>query len=297
VEYICFSATRFIELRRIGLLSIATLDAPWSETELIRNWLLSCVSQHSKCKPTIAGQRLPKRLLHVNPFLDSDDIQLVETESISDRPEYVTLSHCWGLPEKRPLLTTLATLMDRKKRIKFADLPLTFKDAVNICRDIDHEFLWIDSLCIVQDDSDDWAEQADKMAFIYGGSYVTLAALSSADGTQGCRVSPRAAYKGKLSRYQDFDIGTHRVRLFESGPAFWHYEYGDNVYRNEDYGTNPLRTRAWTLQERELTVRSVHFSQGQLLWQCKTMKGSSELSWTAIKLDYDNIQPLSLNGD
>lgn len=132
---------------------------------LIRNWLSCCVGQHPKCKPTIAARRLPKRLLQVSSFHNSDDIRLVESETIA---EYVALSHCWGPPEKRPLRTTMATLMDRQERIRFVDLPLTFKDAVKICRDINQLFLWIDSLCIVQGDHGDWSEQVSEMASIYG---------------------------------------------------------------------------------------------------------------------------------
>jgi Heterokaryon incompatibility protein (HET) len=68
-------------------------------------------------------------------------------------------------------------------RIKFEDLSLTFKDAVKICRDLNLRYLWIDSLCIIQDDGEDWSEQAMAMASIYGGSYLTLSALGSVDGT------------------------------------------------------------------------------------------------------------------
>ncbi|PMD26414.1 HET-domain-containing protein [Hyaloscypha hepaticicola] len=261
---------------------------------LIQNWLSCCVEQHPKCKPTTVARKLPKRLLHVCSFDDSDDIRLVESETILDKAEYVALSHCWGPPEKQPLRTTRCTLVDRQQRIRFVDLPLTFQDAVKICRNINQQFLWIDSLCIVQDDSDDWAEQASEMASIYGCSYVTLAALSSEDGTQGCRIRQRPRYKGILSHYQDFDIDTYCIRCFDSWPASWQYEYGDGVYRSEDFGTNPLRKRAWTLQERELPVRSVHFSQGQLLWQCRTMRGSSELPWTTTEEEDDDDSPPAL---
>lgn len=265
---------------------------------LIRNWLSCCGRQHPKWKPTTAARKLPKRLLHVRPFDDSDDVQLVESKSIRGSADYVALSHCWGPPEKQPLRTTKATLMERQNRIGSVDLPLTFRDAVKICRNLQQQYLWIDSLCIVQDDRDDWAEQAAEMASIYGCSYVTLAALSSEDGTQGCRIGQRPKYKRNLSHYQDFDIGKYRIRCFDGWPALWQYEYGDGVYRSDDFGTNPLRRRAWTLQERELPVRSIHFSQGQLLWQCRTLRGSSELPWTTMEEDDSSSPPpLSLYRD
>ena len=280
-------------LREIGLPTIAKLDQPWDQLTLMRTWMSNCVSKHSKCRQA-AGQGLPKRLLDVRAFASSDDIRLVESQSVSAAAKYVTLSHCWGPHAKHPLCTRKATLMDRMRRIRFEDLSLTFKDAVKVCRDLDQQYLWIDSLCIIQDDNNDWLEQAAAMASIYGGSYVTLAALSSADSHQGCRIRPRDPTKPKFSRYQDFNFGSRRVRIFEHSPAYWHLEYGDNPYRHDGYGENPLRTRAWTLQERELSLRTINFSRGQLLWQCRTMKGSSELPWHEMKPKHDDSQPLPL---
>ena len=183
------------------------------------------------------------------------------------------------------------------QRIKFEHLSLTFKDAVTICRGLNQQYLWIDSLCIVQDDENDWSEQAVAMGSIYGASYVTLAALSSADSTQGCRIRPRNPSKPKLSRHQDFNFGSRRVRIFEHSPAYWHLEYGDNPYKHDGYGENPLRSRAWTLQERELSLRTISFAQGQLLWQCQTMKGSSQLPWQEIIRKHDDFRPLPLKID
>tara|TARA_R110002060_G_scaffold40278_3_gene51567 strand:- start:705 stop:2399 length:1695 start_codon:yes stop_codon:yes gene_type:complete len=272
---------------------IARLDEPWDQVTLMRAWLANCASKHSNCRQATV-QKLPRRLLDLKPFDDSDDIRLVESKSISLEPKYVTLSHCWGPRAKQPICTTKATLTDRMQRIGHDSLPLTFQDAVRVSRTLEQQYLWIDSLCIIQDDEDDWSEQAAVMGSIYGASYVTLAALSSADSTQGCRVRPRDPSKPTLSRYQDFDFGSRRVRIFEHSPAHWHSEYGDNPYKHDGYGENPLRTRAWTLQERELSLRTISFAQGQLLWQCRTMKGSSQLPWHEMIRSGDDFRPLPL---
>ncbi|KAH6696644.1 heterokaryon incompatibility protein-domain-containing protein [Leptodontidium sp. MPI-SDFR-AT-0119] len=260
---------------------------------LMRAWLANCASKHSNCRQ-VTVQKLPKRLLDLKTFENSDDIRLVELKSISTKRKYVTLSHCWGSRAKQPICTTKATLTDRIQRVRFENLPLTFEDAVNICRSLDQQYLWIDSLCIIQDDKYDWSEQAAVMGSIYGASYVTLAAVSSTNSTQGCRMGPREPSKPKLSRYQDFDFGSRRVQIFEHSPAYWHSEYGDNPYKHDGYGENPLRTRAWTLQERELSLRTISFAQGQLLWQCRTMKGSSQLPWHEMIRSGDDFRPLPL---
>lgn len=151
----------------------------------MRTWIFNCLSHHPKCKLE-SNQRLPRRLLDLRAFSDSEDIRLVVSECITKPADYVALSHCWGPAAKHPICTNTSTLDDRQRRIRFEALSLTFKDAVTVCRQLCYRQLWIDSLCIFQDDTHDWAGQAVDMASIYGNSCVTLAALSTADSTQGC---------------------------------------------------------------------------------------------------------------
>jgi hypothetical protein len=75
-------------------------------------------------------------------------------------------------------------------RISINDLSRTFQDAVRITRELGERYLWIDSLCIIQDDEDDWAREAALMAEVYRNSYCTLTGLSSKDSTEGCRLVP-----------------------------------------------------------------------------------------------------------
>ncbi|KAF2111044.1 hypothetical protein BDV96DRAFT_650646 [Lophiotrema nucula] len=127
------------------------------------------------------------------------------------------------------------------------------------------------------------------MAWLYDSALVTISALSSADSTQDCRVgNPRAATHDR--RFFDVDLGAFRIRLFEREILNWHEEYGDDTYRRGEFGANPLRRRAWTLQERELSARNIHFSQNLVLWECKTLKASRELPWHEVKPE-DDFQP------
>jgi Heterokaryon incompatibility protein (HET) len=225
----------------------------------------------------------------VQAFQHSKDIRLVSLDENNVAVNYVALSHCWGPSSKLPLTTRANNLGQRSQRISFFDLSLTFKDAVKLMRDLGQRYLWIDSLCIVQDDPEDWVREASKMATVYGNALFTLSALSSVDSTYGCRVAnPREITHNH--RFFDFDSGPYRIRFFERAIHKWHEEYGDNTYRHGKYGDNPLRRRAWTLQERELSTRSIHFSQNLVLWQCKTLKASNELSWHEVK-PVDDFQP------
>jgi hypothetical protein len=143
----------------------------------MQNWITSCDRDHD-CYATTAP--LPTRVLDVN--WTSRDIRLVE--KLGQPGKYITLSHCWGAPP--PISTTSDTIQSRKRGIRICDLPQTFQDAVTLCRYLKIQYLWIDSLCIIQNDPSDWEQEASRMAEIYAGSYVTLAASSSAHSSTGC---------------------------------------------------------------------------------------------------------------
>ncbi|KAL8789154.1 MAG: hypothetical protein Q9213_001261 [Squamulea squamosa] len=211
--------------------------------------------------------------------LDVEDIKHGDLQ-----PEYTALSHYWGPPERHPIKTTTKNLDEMMTRILINKLPNTFRDAVDTTRELGKRFLWIDSLCIIQDDEDDWAKESALMASVYGQSYCTLAALSSQNATEGCRLVPHirtAICRSTEIDTQDEYHNSYRIRFFEREPRDWHKEYGDNPYTHSEFGTpeTPLRSRAWTLQERELSVRKIHFSKDQLLWECCELKASAQLPW------------------
>jgi hypothetical protein len=134
----------------------------------MRTWIQNCKQNHDACNRDLQSF-LPTRLLDVQAFQTGQDIKLVSLQQadFSDRGfqlQYITLSHCWGPAEKRPITTTKGSLKDRMTRISINDLSKTFRDAVHIARELHQRYLWIDSLCIIQDDGNDWAREAALMA-------------------------------------------------------------------------------------------------------------------------------------
>jgi len=83
--------------------------------------------------------------------------------SLHERGHYATLSYCWG--GKMPLVTTRKTLKQHLQSLNIQDLPLMFRDAITITRLLGIRYLWIDALCIVQDDHQDWGNQAPRNGF------------------------------------------------------------------------------------------------------------------------------------
>lgn len=95
----------------------------------------------------------------------------------------MTLSHCWGRTQF--ITTTRDTLKQRIAGIALTDLSKTFKDAVSLTRKLGIRYLWIDSLCIIQKDKEDWEREAGKMGAVYSQSFLNIAATSSAEGSGG----------------------------------------------------------------------------------------------------------------
>ena len=233
----------------------------------MRYWISDCFENHERCHendPTLC----PTRLLDLVRFWSSGDIVLVELEKDpGENISYTTLSHCWGASTSGPLTTTRANLASRKERIRFDELPLTFRDAVTTTRKLKIPYLWIDSLCIVQDSPSDWEKEAAKMATVYAGSVCTLSALGSEDSNGGFfRVADKK--RDFVFRY-DLHLGSQRIRVFPCEPNDWGL-------------AGPLMKRAWTLQERELSNRILHFSRNELLWECKTLRATADLPWLQV---------------
>ncbi|KAF2242234.1 HET-domain-containing protein, partial [Trematosphaeria pertusa] len=158
-----------------------------------------------------------------------------------ERAIYAALSHCWGASQH---LTTENKIVGRRVQdlqegICFGTLPLTYRHAVMVARQLGIRFLWIDSLCIVQDDADDWAREGAVMGRIYQQSYITIAATAGTDGTAGL------FWKNKSAAVGD------RIKATGAGG-----------------GPTPLITRGWVFQERALSPRVVHFCAAELVWEC-----------------------------
>lgn len=247
---------------------------------LASNWLKTCDEYHSGCAIGSTVTDTPSRLLDLGTTDNPDVVYLREIRnSTSGRVKYMTLSHCWG--EKRILITTKSTFQDRMAGISVSQLPKTFQDAIKITRGLGMRYLWIDSLCIIQDDLSDWESESKKMASIYAGSQLNIAATQSADGDGGC-----FAERWTLDPLNRIDLPTESWfdvipdDDYEGEPYFisvrpaLHVAH-DHFTRAADYVTSmidvsPLLSRAWVFQERLLAPRTLHFHYEELIWECNT---------------------------
>jgi len=157
--------------------------SPRTDSDAVMTTIQGCIEDclgpdHGFCtKP--ADAELPSRVLEVG--VDNSIIRLIEPRGKVTR--YICLSHCWG--NEQIITTKKSTMKERMAAIKMEDLSKTFQDAVILTRLLRVQYIWIDSLCIVQDDVRDWEAQSSKMCDIYHKAYLTIAATSAKDGRGG----------------------------------------------------------------------------------------------------------------
>ncbi|KAM3066401.1 hypothetical protein ACMFMG_012091 [Clarireedia jacksonii] len=200
---------------------------------------------------------MPTRLLNVSPSKDTADLRLDEMDSSEtiDRIQYIALSHCWGQlrpNEVPPYCTTRQNIEPRRVGFTVVDLPRTFQDAIEVTRKLGLQYLWIDSLCILQGEGGDWKQESKRMEDVFASAYCTVAAASAFDSSTGFleqQIENENAYiQNELGQY--FYLSTNLADF------------------DEDIENSQLNQRAWVLQERFLSRRTIYFSRNQVYGEC-----------------------------
>ena len=227
---------------------------------LVIEWLERCILSHENCRQTVSGETIvedieperPRRVIDVLPPLGHEYVCPIEARG--SHGHYATLSHCWGPRNLPPLTITISTLQDRLRGIEIRNLPKSFQDAVSVTRATGIRYLWIGSLCIVQDDHDDWLEQPQQMGTFYERSRFTIAAADALNSHHGLfRTPPRKAVP---IPYHD-KSGKPWGSIFVMEP--------EEPSRLEG---SPLISRAWVTQEIILSRRIISYTKYGLLWSC-----------------------------
>jgi hypothetical protein len=231
--------------------------------ERIRSWYEACRDDHDICNERGVGKG-PSRLLFIGqqPPDRRITVRLVTCDT-GVPPSYVALSHCWGASNH--LQTTLDNLDEHTVEIDIASLSRTFRDAIAICQYLDESFLWIDSLCIVQDDHEGKAAEIERMQSIYECASLTISAMSASDGRAGCWIPRERVFQIPIDDAQSAGLMFRRVHEVPSEHASFLTEFPDYVLETQ----YPLATRKWALQERLLSQRLIHLTASELVWECR----------------------------
>jgi hypothetical protein len=150
-------------------------------------------------------------------------------------------------------------------------MPKTFQEAILVSRELRIRYLWIDSLCIMQDRDDlsDWAREASLMYKVYSNSYCNISAPDSSDGTHGlgrdCTTLELEPERIEIRHENASGSMVTKVYNAEKSsswqPGLWRIHVENNV----------VNKRGWVFQERLLAPQVLHFAASQLFWECREL--------------------------
>jgi hypothetical protein len=184
---------------------------------------------------------------------------------------YVTLSYTWG--DAGVIKTADATISSFRTGVPLSNLPETLRDVINVTRSIGVKYIWIDSLCIIQDqelENTDFAREALHMREIYTNSLLTIAA-SRFRGTHPSCFSTR---KSSLLKPPGFNAPADFIsQRYGSG---YFYVIEQKCWQSA-VSDAPLNSRGWVLQERLLSPPTVHFCKEQAFWECSGLQACESL--------------------
>ncbi|KAF2130073.1 HET-domain-containing protein [Dothidotthia symphoricarpi CBS 119687] len=229
----------------------------------IKSWMRDCEKNHRHCPKRVGSGSnfVPTRLLHIGGKRRGDSIRVVNTTLKKVRGPYVTLSHCWGEAKIYTLRSsTLEEIMF--VGVPWHKLPVNFQQAIEVAWLLDVDYIWIDSLCIMQGDRDDWKREGSRMEQVYRNSYCNIAAADAVNSAGGL-FREREPHKVTPAHFEISGgspmFGTQKWRVVRAD--LWE----NGLLRK------PLYTRGWVYQERMLAPRIVHFSKHQIFWDCTKM--------------------------
>jgi hypothetical protein len=276
-----------IEYVQYGEGSVAAKDHhTGSKVNLKRaiGWLNTCQQSHELCTCTIDPlTSLPTRVIDLGPPNSTRTPYIYHSKG--EYARYCTLSHRWA---GKSVVRTLKEKIELHEReLPLQELSATFKEAIEICIELCIRYLWIDSLCIIQDSKEDWKQESSRMGDYYWKSFFTIAADHSSEGNPGCfRRRDLCSIQPCLVRFtfpQDIDQAIAAVRVASR------IEEGDD-WRHKKYSI--LDTGSWVLQERILSPRTLFFGEHQLSFSCISMRASEAFLKGLIELALRLKHPL-----
>lgn len=227
----------------------------------------TCIRDHQSCKDKLSdGCFIPKRLIDVG----NDEIQRVrlvngedlarpaiQGSSPAKRLHYATLSYCWG--DALTMKTTQATEEIHRAGILIEDMPEAFQDAIHVIRKLGIQYLWIDALCILQDNKQDWEIESSRMCDIFANAYTTISAAASSSASE------------HFLRRTDNALRLHfrsSIHPVLSGDYFICLNGIGRKPAEADIRSSRWRSRGWVWQEELMSTRQLIFGTKILQFRC-----------------------------
>ena len=229
------------------------------EPKTFSSWLRTCEARHTRC--TLDSPAV----LPVLRFIDTKRRCVTRARSAANEGvRYVALSYMWG-KNAQPLTLTRANFarLGEIHAIQHDSLPRTIRDAIEVVEMLGERYLWVDALCIIQDNEDDLAAHLPLMGYIFEGAVLTIVAASSTDANSGL---PGV----RQSRSPQLVIGPLGEGALISCPSPMLDEIVQFQLDGHHYLQNSMwDRRGWTLQEKLFSRRCLYFMEEQIYWECK----------------------------
>lgn len=225
--------------------------------DIIRGWLQACGKHKHGFLPNHGLFRGGFRLI------DVEEAKLVER---TEPCEYAALSYVWGPHDPSILQTTKSTLsdlqspfaLDSSTRCAHGRIPRTVTDAMKLCKAIGYRYLWVDCLCIVQDDEADKKRLIHGMGHVYENASLTVVAAVGQDSDAGLAgITARENLTNEKKYVVRLPIALATISIAP-------------ISLEEQVRKSHWNTRAWTLQELSLSERSLYFTPDEVFFECRT---------------------------
>ncbi|KAI1414546.1 HET-domain-containing protein [Hypoxylon sp. FL1857] len=244
--------------------------------EMMRRWIDDCKFNHKECLGP-SDPWVPTRLLEIINGDGEINIRLAETANppIPKESPFAALSHMWVNVNTNPPLRTVNTNYKQlKKLIPAKSLPQNFLDTALVCVRLGIRYIWIDSLCVIQDSVEDWRHEAALMHLVYRHAEVTIVATSatsshdsflqrSIDTIPAMKIAYTIKHPGAAAAVNQYMIVSRDKNPQES-------------YRLFAVSGSKWNTRGWTMQERSLSARSIHFCRNKIFYECRNCLRSED---------------------
>ncbi|KAI0022587.1 HET-domain-containing protein [Xylariomycetidae sp. FL0641] len=223
--------------------------------EWTKHHLSTCLRSHGACRVQ-NDLYLPTRLVFTGQ--KANEVRLVDRLEIPQGSRYLALSHCWGslVPE---CLTLRSNIQSQRRNIPWKSLPKTFQEAIIFARKLGMSYVWIDSLCIIQRDTEDWLQEAGQMFHVYQNAFLTIGASHARDGSEGLfsRQTPGRQTKLATLRSGSQHCDLYAQQSLPENTSLYHFQHSEPLFR-----------RGWTFQERLVSPRILYFTKEELVWEC-----------------------------
>lgn len=230
-----------------------------------RHWMQDCSENHDECQENASPRTYPTRLLE----LQGSTLRLILSANERPTGPYAALSYCWG-PNPTFLRLSASNFQMLCGGVAYSELPVAFQEAIEVIQQLSIKYLWIDSLCIMQEgsgSSEDWFSESGKMHEVYANCNICLSILRAANPDESFLGGPDPEIPWP------FEVDVDRA---QEGMGYERIAVVPQEFYLKGFYNLPLYHRGWTLQERLLAPRVLGIGSGQLFWDCVRVPNASE---------------------